>query len=213
MFAPQTPPCKTAIAAMEPFGGLGLEDILVVTNARQADIAHEELMRSGTVGFDTEAKPTFHKGEKSEGPHVLQFATLERAFIFQTCFEETHRVIVELLGSDSLTKIGFGLSGDLRQISNRFGLRPAAIVDLDRTFRKLGFRNAVGAKSAIAMLFNRRLSKSKTVTMSNWASRRLSKRQLIYAANDAYAAIKTHHALLDKRAAEDACRVSPNTEA
>ena len=190
-----TPPPKTDIAAMEPFVGLGLERIFVVTNASQARHAAEELMLAETVGFDTESKPTFRKGEKSEGPHVLQFSTLDKAFIFQACFGDTHPVIIELLRSTALVKIGFGLSGDLRQIADLCGLRPAAIVDLDRSFKKLGYRNAVGAKSAIAILFKRKLLKSKSVTTSNWAARDLSERQLLYAANDAYAAIQVHHAL------------------
>jgi ribonuclease D len=45
------------------------------------------------------------------------------------------------------------------------------------------------------MLFQRRLLKSKAMTTSNWAATQLSDRQLLYAANDAYAAIKVHHAL------------------
>jgi ribonuclease D len=68
-------------------------------------------------------------------------------------------------------------------------------VDLDRSFKLLGYRNAVGAKSAVAMLFNRQLSKSKSITTSNWAARELTDRQLLYAANDAYAAIRVYHAL------------------
>jgi ribonuclease D len=195
MPTPKTPPNKDEIAELVPFDGLEMERIFVVTNARQAGFALEELMRTGTVGFDTESKPTFHKGEKSAGPHVLQFATMEKAFIFQAHIVESHPVIIELLRSSALTKIGFGLSGDLRQISSRFGIRPAAIVDLDRAFKKLGYRNAVGAKSAIAILFQRKFSKSKSVTTSNWAARGLSDRQLLYAANDAYAAIHAYHAL------------------
>jgi ribonuclease D len=39
--------------------------------------------------------------------------------------------------------------------------------------------------------------KSKSVTTSNWAARVLSERQLLYAANDAYAAIRIYHALRD----------------
>jgi ribonuclease D len=195
MPAPKTPPSKTDIAELEPFAGLGLESIYVVTNERQAGLALDELMRAAVVGFDTESKPTFHKGQKSEGPHVLQFATLEKAFIFQSDRAETHPAIIELLRSSQLSKIGFGLGGDLHQIANRFGIRPAAIVDLDRSFKKLGYRNAVGAKSAIAMLFQRKLSKSKSVTTSNWAAHELSERQLLYAANDAYAALQVYHAL------------------
>lgn len=198
-----TTPCKTDIAELAPFAGLGLESIFVVTNRRQARLALEELMRTGAVGFDTESKPTFRKGEKSEGPHVLQFSTLDKAFIFQSCCAETHPVIIELLRANNLAKIGFGLGGDLHQIAERFGLRPAAIVDLDRSFKKLGYRNAVGAKSAVAMLFKRKLLKSKSVTTSNWAMRDLSERQLLYAANDAYAAIQVYHALQEPRAPEE----------
>lgn len=185
------------IAELEPFTGLLLDQIFVVTDERQAGLALEELLKAGAVGFDTESKPTFLKGQKSEGPHVLQFSTTEKAFIFQSHVTSSHSAIIELLNSDRLTKIGFGLGGDLHQISQRFGLRPAGIVDLDRTFKQLGYRNAVGAKSAIAMLFSRKLQKSKSVTTSNWAANRLSEGQLIYAANDAYAAIMVFNALND----------------
>ena len=189
------PPHKADIADLEPFDGLSLAQIFVVTDERQAALALAELLQAGEVGFDTESKPTFHKGQKSEGPHVLQFATTEKAFIFQSHVTASHPAIMELLKSEKIIKIGFGLGGDLHQISERFDIRPAAIVDLDRSFKQLGYRNAVGAKSAIAMLFNRKLQKSKSVTTSNWAAKDLTDGQLIYAANDAYAAIQVHHAL------------------
>ncbi len=188
-------PHKSDIAELEPFDGLGLESIYVVTEARQAEIALAELMGAGLVGFDTESKPTFHKGQVSEGPHVLQFATVEKAYIFQSHCAESHPAIVELLKSTELTKIGFGLGGDLHQISHRFGIRPGSIVDLDRSFKQLGYRNAVGAKSAVALLFNRKFLKSKSTTTSNWAMKELTERQLLYAANDAFAALKVYHAL------------------
>lgn len=191
----KTPPHKDDIAAMELFAGLDMARVFVVTNERQAGLALDELMSVGTVGFDTESKPTFRKGEVSEGPHVLQFATMEKAFIFQSHFIESHKAIIEALKSAELTKIGFGLGGDLHQISNRFGIRPSSIVDLDRSFKKLGYRNSIGAKSAVAMLFQQKLLKSKSVTTSNWAARELTERQLLYAANDAYAAIRIFHAL------------------
>lgn len=185
---------------MIPFEGLEMDRIVLVKSERDSRLAFEELMACERVGFDTESKPTFRKGEKSEGPHVLQFSTLEKAFIFQSHFVDSHPVIVETLKSAVLTKVGFGLSGDLRQISNRFGIRPEAIVDLDRSFRQLGYRHAVGAKSAVAMFFRQRLMKSKSVTTSNWAARELTERQLLYAANDAYAALRIFHALRETKA-------------
>ncbi len=184
---------------MEPFEGLQMDSVFVVSTGRQANIALKELKTAQVVGFDTESKPTFHKGQKSEGPHVLQFATLHKAFIFHSHIVESHPAIIELLQADSITKIGFDLRGDLRQISDRFGIHPASIVDLGRSFKQLGYRNTIGATSAIAMLFKRRLHKSKSVTTSNWAARELTERQLLYAANDAYAAIQVFHALQELR--------------
>jgi ribonuclease D len=191
----KSPPKKDAIARLEPYAGLELEQIFVVTNERQAGIAFDELSNAGNVGFDTESKPTFRKGQKSEGPHVLQFATTEKAFIFQSHVAESREAIIGLLKSEKLTKIGFDLRGDLTQISDRFGIRPESLVDLDRSFKKLGYRNSIGAKTAIALLFNRRFLKSKSVTTSNWEAKWLTDRQLLYAANDAFAAIQVFHAL------------------
>ncbi|MEO7101415.1 MAG: 3'-5' exonuclease [Luteolibacter sp.] len=195
MTHPIIPPSKIEIAELEPFEGLGMERIFLVTNAEEAEAAFDELKRAGDVGFDTESKPTFRKGEKSEGPHVFQFATAERAYIFQSHIRECQPVIVALLESEEIIKIGFDLRGDLGHIWTRFGVRPNGIVDLDRSFKKLGYRNPLGAKSAVAILFQKRLMKSKSVTTSNWASPKLSDGQLIYAANDAYAALMVFRVL------------------
>ncbi|MEO8617714.1 MAG: 3'-5' exonuclease [Luteolibacter sp.] len=172
-----------------------MDRIFLVSSEDEAEAAFRDLARVRDVGFDTESKPTFIKGQKSEGPHVLQFATSERAYIFQSHIVECQAVIVRLLESAEIQKIGFDLRGDLTHIWRRFGVRPGGIIDLDRSFRKLGYRNAVGAKSAVAMLFQRRLMKSKSVTTSNWASHKLSEGQLVYAANDAYAALKVYQSL------------------
>ncbi len=190
MIASKTPPSKIEIALLPPFAGLELDKIFVVKDEQTAALALADLLATGEIGFDTESKPTFLKGEKSEGPHVLQFSTLEKAYIFQSHVAASHSAIIELLKSESLIKVGFGLSGDLVQISRRFGIRPNSLFDLDHSFRELGYRNPIGAKSAIAIYFNRKLQKSKSITTSNWSARELTECQLIYAANDAYAALK-----------------------
>ncbi|MFT3990913.1 MAG: 3'-5' exonuclease [Luteolibacter sp.] len=187
---------------MELFPGLALENIRRVETAEGAEQALLELMAAGVVGFDTESKPTFQKGERSQGPHVLQFSTLEKAFIFQAHLTETHEVMLELLKSERVEKVGFDLRGDLRQLSDRFGVKPRALTDLDRVFKRHGFRNFVGARSAVALLFDQRFQKSKSTTTSNWSAENLSERQLIYAANDAYAAIRVFHALKELESPE-----------
>ena len=63
------------------------------------------------------------------------------------------------------------------------------------------------APFAIAILFEQRLQKSKRQTTSNWALPKLDEKQLLYAANDAYAALRVHRELervLAEQAAADA---------
>ena len=52
----------------------------------------------------------------------------------------------------------------------------------------------MGVKKAVAGLLGRRLEKSKRVATTNWASHRLSERQMLYAANDAHAALCVYRA-------------------
>ena len=188
-------PTKDEVIALPPFEGLTMARISLIATVSEAEAAFETLVAAGEVGFDTESKPTFRKGEKSEGPHVLQFSTQDHAYIFQSHVQECQPVIARLLESASVHKIGFGLRGDLGQIWERFGIRPNSIVDLDHSFKRLGFRNPIGVKSAVAILFGRRLQKAKRITTTNWANRTLTEEQLIYAANDAYAALLVHGAL------------------
>jgi ribonuclease D len=190
-----TPPSKMMIAGLERFAGIGLDQITVVQSTQEAESAYDDLKRAKEVGFDTESKPTFVKGQKSDGPHVLQFATSERVYIFQTHLTECEPTIIRLLKSSEIIKIGFDLKGDMSHILRRFGIQPVEVMDLDRSFRRIGYRTTVGAKSAIAILLNQRLIKSKSITTSNWANRVLSESQLIYAANDAYVALLVHRML------------------
>ena len=100
-----------------------------------------------------------------------------------------------LLESTAVRKVGFGLSGDLRQLRHRLKVEPRAVLDLDTVFRERGWRKEVGVKAAIAILFGQRFIKSKKVATTNWALPQLGPSQITYAANDAYAAIKVYEAL------------------
>ncbi|WP_293265181.1 3'-5' exonuclease [Neptunomonas sp.] len=183
-------PTKAEMALLEPFDGLTLEQIKVPQTKEEFAAAASDLACCQFIGFDTESRPTFQKGEASLGPHIVQLSTLETAYIFQLSKIESHRHIADLVESKQIVKVGFGLKSDKSHLRRKLGINPGAILDMDKVFRQKGYRKELGVKAAVALVFNQRFQKSKSVTMSNWAARELKSNQLIYAANDAYAAVK-----------------------
>ena len=93
-----------------------------------------------------------------------------------------------------VTKAGFGLGDDRRRIVSNCGSIPPG-PGAQPGVPQRGWRKDMGVKAAVAVLFNRRFIKSKKATTSNWANPRLSEAQLVYAANDAYAAARVFQAL------------------
>lgn len=68
---------------LPPYEGIALADVRLVRTRADADAALAALMACDAVGFDTESKPTFQKGEQSTGPHLVQLATDRHAYLFQ----------------------------------------------------------------------------------------------------------------------------------
>ena len=183
-------PDKEQIALLEPFDRLGLNQIQVVSTQEQASTALGELSRATALGFDTESKPTFAKNELSDGPHIVQLATLHKAYIFQLHDADCRRVVAQLLESGAIIKAGFGLGDDRRRLISKLGVDPQGVIDLNTVFRSKGYRKDMGVRGAVAVIFNKRFIKSRKATTSNWANARLTEAQQIYAANDAYAAMR-----------------------
>ena len=191
----QATPDKEAIALLPPFERLGLARISLVSTGAQARAAYAQLTALPAWGFDTESKPTFRVGEVSDGPHILQLASPDHAWVFQLHEPECRAVAAALLALEGHAKAGFGLGDDRKRIIQKLGVQPVGIVELNTVFHQRGYRKDMGVKGAVAVLFAQRFIKSKKAATSNWANAHLTEAQLVYAANDAYAAIRVYQAL------------------
>jgi ribonuclease D len=191
----QITPNKDQIALLAEFVRLSLERVSSVLTGAQAQAAQAELMATTAWGFDTESKPTFVQGEISDGPHIVQLATLDKAWVFQLHDPACRSVVAQLLAEPGIAKAGFGLGDDRKRIRTKLGVDVADMLDLNSVFRQRGYRKDMGVKGAVAVLFNQRFIKSKKAATSNWALPGLSAAQLVYAANDAYAAAVVWQAL------------------
>jgi ribonuclease D len=188
-------PTREEINLLPEFDGLGFDRIIEILTPAGAERAYRELVRETVVGFDTESKPTFVKGHVSTGPHVAQFATRKQAYVFQLHHDEVRQTVGKLISLKSLTKVGFGLRDDLRQIRAKLKVHPRSVVDLETLFSAQGHGRGVGVKVAVAIAFKKRFRKSKKASTSNWMNPHLTDAQLLYAANDAYAAIAVFDAM------------------
>ena len=197
---PPPHPAPEEIALLEPFERIGLDRIAVIATPAHAEAAAAALVREPVWGFDTESKPTFNAGEASDGPHTLQLATVDQAYVFQLHDPGCRAIAGELLARPGIIKAGFGLRDDKRRIAHKLGVEPQDVLDLDTLFRQQGYRRQMGVKAAVAVLFQRRYLKSKRAATSNWASRQLTPAQVLYAANDAWAAVRVFHALAARAA-------------
>ena len=188
-------PHKEQINLLENFDRLGLHQIQLVATAEQAKVALLALQGEKALGFDTESKPTFAKNEASTGPHIVQLSTLNKAWIFQLEDAECRRTVGILLETPHIIKAGFGLGDDKKRITYKLDVDLQGVLDLNTVFRAKNYRKDMGVRGAVAVLFNKRFIKSKKASTSNWANKQLTEAQIIYAANDAYAAMRVYTAL------------------
>ena len=191
----QIAPTRDEIASLPVFEGLPLERVHVPSAVADFDAAAAAIRAAGTVGFDTESKPLFDVGAVSDGPHLVQFATTTDAYLIQVRRDEGLPILLDLLQAADVQKVGFGLRSDLQHIRKRFGVELRAVIDLNDVFRGAGFRSSTGVRAAVAIVFGQRFLKSKRQTTSNWALPTLDAKQRLYAANDAWAALRVHQAL------------------
>ena len=176
---------------LPPYDGIKLADVRMVKTDRDAAEALAALLAMDVLGFDTESKPTFLKGEVSTGPHLVQLATDEAAYLFQIGAAPALAVLKAVLESRTILKVGFGLQDDVKRLRAKLGIDTLNVLDLSTALRK-GERNTLGAKTAVAKFFGQKLQKSKKITTTNWALPRLSEKQILYAADDAHVALKSY---------------------
>lgn len=186
----------TAAIELPLYQGVAIADVVLVDSPAADADACRALLVEAVLGFDTEAKPTFAKGEVSTGPHLVQLATEDRVYLFPVKPQMDYTGLRQILESRRILKVGFGLGSDLTQLRARLCIEAQGILDLSRALPGEKPKQTMGAKTAVARYLGRRMQKSKHITTSNWSTPRLSERQMLYAANDAQAALRVYRAAL-----------------
>ena len=166
--------------------------VVTVTNVEQADEILAALMRETYVGFDTESKPSFTKGT-FHPISLVQFATLDAAYLFQLKKTGFPDGLVELLENEKIRKIGVGIKSDIAKLQEFRPFQPRGFVDLSQLAGEKGIIQ-VGVRGLTARYMQQRLAK--TAQKTNWAKPELTRKQQIYAASDAWICLQIYPRLL-----------------
>lgn len=140
------------------------------------------LEKESLLGFDTETRPAYRKGE-SYPPALLQLAGANEVFVFQLKFTGLPRPLLGILANSDIIKAGVSLNHDISELRNLAQFEPAGFVDIGNLAKKNGIQNH-GLRGLAAVLLGFRISKS--AKTSNWGSNELTPSQIRYAATDAW---------------------------
>ena len=165
--------------------------VSVVRTGDELDSAMVKLAGHTLLGFDTETRPAYTKGE-SYLPSLLQLANAKEAFIFQINHLGLAKPLRQLLADPAIIKAGVSLDYDIRELNKLSRFKAAGFVDLGDLAKKASIKNH-GLRGLAAVLLGFRISKG--AQTSNWANDVLAPHQIRYAATDAWVGRKLYLAL------------------
>lgn len=147
--------------------------------------AVEELKKATHLGFDTETRPSFRKGEFYHTA-ILQLATLECCYLFRLSKIPLSQEIVSLLEDEKIIKVGIGIRDDVIGLQKLRPFTAGGFLDLSEKTR-ISKAVSLSLRSLCGMYLHKRLSKGAKTT--NWENPRLTDAQAKYAANDAFVSL------------------------
>lgn len=156
--------------------------VQIVSSLMDANRASDALLKENVIGFDTETRPAFRKGEVYL-PSILQLAGNDTIYIFQLNKFGLCDSIIHILSNPDIIKCGVALHRDLKELMQLSPFDPETFIDLGEIARQSDIPHH-GLRGLVALLFGFRISKQ--ARTSNWNAKKLSIKQITYAATDAW---------------------------
>ena len=146
-----------------------------------------KILRSKSVlGFDTETRPTFKKGDQYS-VSLLQLSTRDEAFLFRLNYLGLPEELASLLADPDILKVGVAILDDIRALKKLRKFDAEGFVELSNIGSDLGIATC-GLRNLAAIFFGVRITKKEQLT--NWERPDLNSSQCLYAATDAWICLK-----------------------
>lgn len=164
---------------------------IVVENAADARQAAAFLAKQPMLGFDTETRPSFHKGD-NHNVALIQLSTDTECFLFRINLMGFTEPLVRLMENPDVLKIGLSTKDDFHGLSKLSECSPRGVVELQNLVRKYDIGD-MSLQKIYAILFGQHISKGQRLT--NWEAAKLTEHQIGYATLDAWACLRIYRHL------------------
>ncbi|MCD4793574.1 MAG: 3'-5' exonuclease domain-containing protein 2 [Bacteroidales bacterium] len=166
-------------------------EIYLIDNKRDIPFAIDELKNQTIVGFDTETRPAFKKGE-FHNVALLQLATGEKVFLFRLNKIGLPKELASILSDKNIIKTGVAIRDDIKALQKLQRFNPEGFIELQKYVDEFGIEDN-SLKKITGNVLGFRISKGARLT--NWENNKLSAAQLKYAATDAWVSYEIYNEL------------------
>jgi ribonuclease D len=147
------------------------------------------------LGFDTETRPTFKKGELN-GIALLQLANNELSLLIKVKEVGMPDILAQVLENPKILKIGAAIRDDIKSLLKIRKFIPNGFIDLQTIVPQYGI-NSLSVRKMAGIVLGFKVSKSQQ--LSNWDAPTLSEAQQQYAAIDAWACKQIYQKLITSK--------------
>jgi ribonuclease D len=165
---------------------------LIMSDSELADVNFSEIT---ALGFDTETKPAFKKGDNFLTA-LMQLATDEVAYLIRLHHIRNFEPIRKVFENPAILKVGAAIAHDLKQLQRIFPFEHQGFVDIQKVAKEKGLKN-LGLKNMTEEVFSATLYKGPKMT--NWERQILTDEQRLYAATDAWIGLRLYEELMSKK--------------
>jgi ribonuclease D len=167
-------------------------DVELITEAVKIKKAFKEISNHEIVGFDTETRPSFHKGQHYH-VSLLQLATKKKVYLIRLNHTGITDEMISFLENGEILKAGVGIRDDIKALQKLKRFNADGFIELSNIAKSKGLQ-VESVKKLAGLLLGFRISKS--AQTSNWESEKYTEKQISYAATDAWVCLQLYTELM-----------------
>ena len=173
--------------------------IYLIKDQKDVIAATKKLRKETVLGFDTETRPSFKKGENNL-VSLLQLSTFNEAYLFRLNYLGLPEELISLLVDPKILKVGVAILDDIRALKKLNKFDANGFIELSNIGKNLGIVTC-GLRSLAAIFLGVQITKKEQLT--NWDRPYFKSSQRTYAATDAWICLKMYRFL-------ERCRILPD---